>query len=85
MMDDKIDEVAAWAAFVARDRGQDGCFVGAVTTTNIYCTPGCPARWPKREHVVFYRDGAMARRRGRRGIALAYGVGRTKLGVAARR
>lgn len=66
MMDDKIDEVAAWAAFVARDRGQDGCFVGAVTTTNIYCTPTCPARRPKREHVVFYRDGAAARAAGYR-------------------
>ena len=29
----------------------------AVTTTGVYCRPGCPARSPRREHVVVF-DGA---------------------------
>ncbi len=57
---DIISPDAAWAAFMARDRHSDGRFVGAVKTTGIYCKPSCPARHPKRENVVFYRDGAEA-------------------------
>ena len=57
---DLIDPDSAWAAFIARDRHSDGRFVGAVKTTGIYCKPSCPARHPKRENVVFYRDGAAA-------------------------
>jgi AraC family transcriptional regulator of adaptative response/methylated-DNA-[protein]-cysteine methyltransferase len=57
---------ACWAAFSARDRDQDGRFVGAVRTTGIYCKPSCPARHPKREHVAFYPDGAAARAAGYR-------------------
>ncbi|HWU72768.1 MAG TPA: Ada metal-binding domain-containing protein, partial [Sphingomonas sp.] len=39
-----IDIDAAWTAFEARDRAQDGRFVVAVKTTGIYCKPSCPAR-----------------------------------------
>ncbi|MEO7786769.1 MAG: methylated-DNA--[protein]-cysteine S-methyltransferase [Sphingomicrobium sp.] len=60
----KIDAEQAWAAFMARDRGYDGRFVGAVRTTGIYCKPSCPARHPKREHVSFFADGAAARAAG---------------------
>jgi AraC family transcriptional regulator, regulatory protein of adaptative response / methylated-DNA-[protein]-cysteine methyltransferase len=56
-----ISDDAAWAAFAARDRHSDGRFIVAVTTTGIYCRPSCPARHPKREHVVFYGDAAAAR------------------------
>src|SRR4029453_11747967 len=49
----KIDEDEAWAAFERRDRRWDGRIIGAVTTTGIYCKPSCPARRPKREHVLF--------------------------------
>jgi AraC family transcriptional regulator of adaptative response/methylated-DNA-[protein]-cysteine methyltransferase len=56
----KIDEAVAWAAFEARDRSQDGCFVGAVLTTGIYCKPSCPARRPRRENVAFFASGAAA-------------------------
>ena len=59
-----IDPEAAWAAFSARDRAQDGRFVVAVTTTGIYCKPSCPARHPSRAHVRFYRDPAAARAAG---------------------
>jgi AraC family transcriptional regulator of adaptative response/methylated-DNA-[protein]-cysteine methyltransferase len=40
--------------------------VFAVTTTGIYCRPGCPARRPRPEHVRWFRDGAAARRGGYR-------------------
>jgi AraC family transcriptional regulator, regulatory protein of adaptative response / methylated-DNA-[protein]-cysteine methyltransferase len=59
-----IDPDLAWAAFMARDRSQDGAFVGSVTTTGIYCKPSCPARHPKRAHVLFFADGAAARSAG---------------------
>ncbi len=52
-----IDEDEAWAAFERRDRRWDGRVIGAVKTTGIYCKPSCPARRPKREHVLFFADG----------------------------
>lgn len=60
MSTETIDPDSAWAAFIARDRHSDGRFVGAVLSTGIYCKPSCPARHPKRENVVFYRDGTEA-------------------------
>ena len=54
------DPDTAWAAFVARDRAQDGAFVVGVTSTGIYCRASCPARRPKREHARFFADGAAA-------------------------
>ncbi len=53
-----------WVAFAARDRGADGRFVAAVTTTGIYCRPSCPARRPRRGSVRFFADGAAARAEG---------------------
>ena len=61
-----IDQDAAWAAFAARDRDQDGAFVVAVRTTGIYCKPSCPARHPHRANVSFLPDGAAARAAGYR-------------------
>lgn len=61
-----IDQDAAWAAFAARDRAQDGAFVAAVRTTGIYCKPSCPARHPHRANVHFLADGAAARAAGYR-------------------
>lgn len=43
-----------WRAIAARDAALDGHFVFAVTTTGIYCRPGCPARHPRRENVLFF-------------------------------
>lgn len=60
-LDPSIDHDTAWAAFERRDRGFDGKVVGAVTTTGIYCKPSCPARRPRREHVVFFPTGEEAR------------------------
>ena len=43
-----------WEAVVERDRRAEGHFVLGVTTTGIYCRPGCPARRPRRENVRFF-------------------------------
>jgi AraC family transcriptional regulator of adaptative response/methylated-DNA-[protein]-cysteine methyltransferase len=80
-----IDSDTAWSAFERRDRAQDGRFVGAVRTTGIYCKPSCPARRPKREHVVFYADGAAAQAAGFRACLRCRpdAVGRDRVAVAA--
>ena len=80
-----IDTNAAWAAFEARDRAQDGRFVGAVRTTGIYCKPTCPARHPKREHVEFFAAPAEARAAGYRACLRCRPdeVGRDREAVAA--
>ncbi len=53
-----------WQAVVSRDRGRDGEFVFAVSTTGIYCRPSCPARRPRPENVSFFADSAAAERAG---------------------
>jgi AraC family transcriptional regulator of adaptative response / DNA-3-methyladenine glycosylase II len=50
-----------YQAMETRDESYTGRFFAAVTTTGIYCRPGCPARMPKRENVRFYRTTAAAR------------------------
>ncbi|HEX8300245.1 bifunctional DNA-binding transcriptional regulator/O6-methylguanine-DNA methyltransferase Ada [Sphingomonas sp.] len=74
----------AWAAFEARDRAYDGRVIGAVTTTRIYCKPSCPARRPKREHVVFYADAEAALAAGYRACLRCKPdeVGRDRVAVA---
>lgn len=58
------DDTARWAAVAARDRAADGRFVFAVTSTGVYCRPGCPARRPRRENVRFFAEPAAARAAG---------------------
>ena len=65
-LDPVVNDETAWAAFAERDRRLDGKVFGAVTTTGIYCKPSCPARRPKREHVVFYATAEEARASGYR-------------------
>ncbi|MCY3541737.1 MAG: bifunctional DNA-binding transcriptional regulator/O6-methylguanine-DNA methyltransferase Ada [Gammaproteobacteria bacterium] len=43
-----------WAAIVDRDHSAVGEFVYCVTTTGVYCQPGCAARRPRRENIRFY-------------------------------
>ncbi len=50
-----------YRAMETRDEGLVGEFFAAVTSTGIYCRPGCPARTPKRENVRFYLAAAAAR------------------------
>ena len=56
----RIDDEAAWAAVMGRDRTADGRFVTGVLTTGIYCRPSCAARHPKRENVRFFTSGSEA-------------------------
>lgn len=60
----RLDPETAWAAFMRRDRSWDGRVIGAVKTTGIYCKPSCPARRPKREHVIFFASADEARAAG---------------------
>ncbi len=53
-----------WTAFETRDRSRRDEFVGGVLSTGIYCRPGCPARLPKRENVVFFETAEQARAAG---------------------
>ena len=60
----RLDPDTAWAAFMRRDRDWDGRVFGAVKTTGVYCKPSCPARRPRREHVIFYASSEEARAAG---------------------
>jgi len=53
-----------WDAVAGRDRAMEGVFLYAVLTTGIYCRPGCPAKRPKRENVVFFRSREAAEQAG---------------------
>ena len=55
-----LDPDVCWAACSSRDRRFDGRFFTAVTTTHIYCRPGCPAKMPSRRNVRFYASAAAA-------------------------
>lgn len=39
---------------MARDKGADGVFVYAVSSTGIYCRPSCPSRKPRRDRTLFF-------------------------------
>ena len=53
---------ARWQALVNRQPRADIFY--AVTTTGIYCRPGCPARTPLRAHVRYFVTQAAARAAG---------------------
>jgi len=55
-----LDHDLCWRAVQSRDRRFDGRFFTAVTSTGIYCRPGCPARMPARRNVRFYASAAAA-------------------------
>ncbi len=50
-----------YRAMETRDEALAGEFFAAVTSTGIYCRPGCPALAPKRENLRFYLTAAAAR------------------------
>lgn len=59
------DETAAlWQAVEQRNRTFDGKFVFAVTSTGVFCRPGCPSRTPRRENVRFFPTCQDAERAG---------------------
>src|SRR5687768_4416867 len=53
-----------WGAVAARDSRADGAFFYSVSTTGIYCRPGCPSRLPRREHVRFHATAKEAQAAG---------------------
>ena len=55
---------AAWNAVRNRDASTAGRFVFGVTTTGIYCRPGCPSPRPRRDHVRFFTTTDAARAAG---------------------
>lgn len=59
-----IDEDSRWKALVARDRAADGAFYYAVTTTGVFCRPGCASKVPSRRNVRFFDTYAQAERAG---------------------
>lgn len=59
-----LDRDACYRALLARDPRFDGRFFVGVLSTGIYCRPICPARTPKRRHVVFYPSAAAAQEAG---------------------
>ncbi|WP_176596433.1 MULTISPECIES: bifunctional DNA-binding transcriptional regulator/O6-methylguanine-DNA methyltransferase Ada [Sphingobium] len=79
------DAETCWDAFLRRDRGLDGRFVGAVLTTGIYCKPSCAARHPRRENMIFLPDPDAARAAGFRACLRCRPdeVGRDRLAVEA--
>jgi AraC family transcriptional regulator of adaptative response / DNA-3-methyladenine glycosylase II len=59
-----LDPRACYRALCTRDARFDGRLFVGVRTTGIYCRPICPARTPKREHVVFFPTAAAAQEAG---------------------
>jgi AraC family transcriptional regulator, regulatory protein of adaptative response / methylated-DNA-[protein]-cysteine methyltransferase len=51
-----------WAAVLGRD--PTAKFVFGVTSTGVFCRPGCPARTPNRDRVVFFDAPDSARSAG---------------------
>ncbi len=54
----RVDAEAAWKQLVERDA--DASFFYGVTTTGVFCRPGCASRNPKRENVRIFRTAAEA-------------------------
>jgi AraC family transcriptional regulator of adaptative response/methylated-DNA-[protein]-cysteine methyltransferase len=54
-------EDTRWESVVSHDRGADGVFVYAVSSTGVYCRPSCPSRRPRRDRVTFFETAADAR------------------------
>ena len=57
-----IDSETAWEQVLARD-AQARFFYG-VTTTGVFCRPGCASRRPLRANVRFFRTAAAAQAAG---------------------
>lgn len=53
-----------WDTIKTRDKTDVASFVYAVTTTGIYCRPGCPSRLPRRETIRFFECASDAERAG---------------------
>lgn len=61
-----LDLDACWTAVERRDAAADGAFFYGVTTTGVYCRPGCSSRRPLRANTVFFETVAAAEAAGLR-------------------
>lgn len=59
----RLDDIT-WDAVCRRDVSRAGQFVFGVTTTGVFCRPGCPSPRPKRAHVRVFSTPADARAAG---------------------
>jgi AraC family transcriptional regulator, regulatory protein of adaptative response / methylated-DNA-[protein]-cysteine methyltransferase len=55
-----------YEALCRRAREDRGAFFVGVTTTGVFCTPGCPARTPLRKHCEFFPSSSSALQAGYR-------------------
>jgi AraC family transcriptional regulator of adaptative response/methylated-DNA-[protein]-cysteine methyltransferase len=55
----KLDPEAAWKQVLARDTKAD--FFYGVTTTGVFCRPGCTSKRPLRSNVQFFKTADEAR------------------------
>ena len=62
---DNLDE-GRWRAVESRDVSAAGVFVYAVSTTGVYCRPGCGSRRPLRRNVEYFATASDAARAGYR-------------------
>jgi AraC family transcriptional regulator, regulatory protein of adaptative response / methylated-DNA-[protein]-cysteine methyltransferase len=61
-----LDLDVCWAAVERCDAEADGSFYYGVTTTGVYCRPGCASRRPLRANTVFFKTIAAAEAAGLR-------------------
>jgi len=59
-----MDAEACYRVVEGRDARFAGRFFLGVRTTRVYCRPGCPARTPRRENVLFFPSAAAAQAAG---------------------
>ena len=55
-----VSDAECYAVFSQRDLRYDGSLFLGVSSTGIFCRPGCPARLPKFENCSFYETAAAA-------------------------
>lgn len=55
-----MNPTALYDIFARRDTSYDAMFFMGVTSTGIFCRPGCPARLPKPENCTFHRTAEEA-------------------------
>jgi len=55
-----LDDVAKYKILSQRDKAYADSFFVGITSTGIFCRPGCPARTPKFENCHFFEDAKQA-------------------------
>ena len=65
-----------YAVFAQKDLRFDGSLFLGVSTTGIFCRPGCPARLPKFENCSFHETAAGAMAAGYRACKRCHPTGR---------